>query len=87
MKVNLQFFKQGGKWYADAEVEIPDETNLWDDNLYPMLLEKQDQLVGGEGFICVVNISEKEADRLDKFFTCIIHESIDQNKTKGVSND
>ena len=74
MKVKIEFYKQRGKWYANDEINLPDETNLWDDNLVELILKTQTALTSGKEFMIRVTISEKEAVRLNgKFFDAILN--------------
>jgi hypothetical protein len=73
MKIDVSFYKETGKWYADGVAEIPDEANLFDKGMYKMLCEKQDAVKYPEEFFMTARIQEKDADRLNKFFFVMYH--------------
>jgi hypothetical protein len=55
MKLQIDFYRETGKWYTGGEIEIPDGLYIWSDEFKQSIVDNQGMLVDGwqDDFIVV----------------------------------
>ena len=75
MKIAWDLFNARGKWKYGGTSEIPDETQLFDDNVLQLIDENQTEVLKGtiinQTFLLVVDLVEGSCKDDKKFFKCM----------------
>ena len=74
MIIDFMLFKPSGKYYEGGEVEIPDDSNIYDDDIVEVIMDAQNEVIWFfahnykyDGWILVT----KEKEHSNKFFTAM----------------
>lgn len=70
MKINITFFKPSGKYYTSGQVEIPDDSNIWDKGMYELIMNTQKVIGcidGKTDFYLQTSTTPEDSDK-GKFF-------------------
>jgi len=75
MIIHVEFYKRTGKFYTDCDIDLPDETQLFDKGLFEKIMQTQDAIdPSTREFMVYVNLAEKEEERLpQKFFKYVFN--------------
>ena len=55
MQIHIDFYKKSGKWYAGGDIEIPDTSNIFDENILDVIDKAQRIVINPRQFIYVVD--------------------------------
>lgn len=88
MIIQVDWFKDSGKWYSGTVVEIPDDCHIWSDNFKQEIVNNQDTMMDGwQNSDYYVVTRSHAADELSPNSRSFYHRLFNKGDFKGIKKE